>query len=299
MTDTQETLHIRPLTLEDAAWGVELLQSRGFNGCEFVFATLFMWRDFNRNRLVEFGDSLFFSSEDPVLTFSAPVKGDFKAGIEALSAYTRELGVDLQFYGSRENLVEELEATFPGRFEIIPSPPDFDYLYRTADLATLPGKAYHSKRNHIAGFSKKFPWQYEPITDENLAEVVEMAERWYSRREPLTEELQAERENLPVMLKNRELLHIKGGLIRVDDRVVAFTFGAPVSGVEFDVQVEKALVEYPGAYTVINREFASRELTEYTYINRENDVGLSGLQQAKRSYHPVALIEKFICVEKR
>lgn len=299
MIDTQEDLLIRPVTLEDASWAVELLQSRHFNGCEFAFSTLFMWRDYNRNAVVEIGDSLFFSSQDPVLTFSAPVKGDFRTGIERLSAYTRRQGVPLQLYGSRENLVDELEATFPDRFLITPSEPDFDYVYNTADLANLPGRPYHSKRNHIAAFSKRYNWQYEPIDDRNLDDVLAMAEEWYRLREPLTDELQAERDNLPAMLRHRHLLQVRGGLIRVEGRVAAFTFGTPVSAEEFDVQVEKALPQYGGAYAVINREFAARELGDFRYINRENDVGLDGLRRAKRSYHPVRLIEKFICVEKR
>lgn len=299
MIDTQEDLQIRPLTLQDADWAVEWLQGRRFNGCEFTFATLYMWRDFSANRLVQAGDSLFFASVDPVLTFSAPVKGDFRAGIERLSRYTREQGLSLRFYGSRHNLVDELERTFPGRFTVTPSEPDFDYLYCTADLAQLPGKAYHSKRNHIAAFSKKYDWQYEPIDDSNLDEVLAMAEEWYRLRRPLDEELQAERDNLPDILRHRQRLQVRGGLIRADGRVVAFTCGAPVSPEEFDVQIEKALPDYAEAYTVINREFAARELGDFLYINRENDVGLEGLRRAKRSYHPVRLIEKFICEENR
>ncbi len=65
-----------------------------------------------------------------------------------------------------------------------------------------------------------------------------------------------------------------GGLIRVDGKAVAFTFGSPINARTFDVQVEKALPDYGAAYTVINREFAAKELRGYRYINRENDLGL-------------------------
>ena len=89
---------------------------------------------------------------------------------------------------------------------------------------------------------------------------------------------------------------IVGGLIRVDEKAVAFTFGSPLCADTFDTLVEKALPQYAGAYAVINREFAARALGDYIYVNRENDVGSEGLRRAKRSYHPVMMVKKTLCV---
>lgn len=298
MIDLQERLQFQQISLEDAAWAVPLLQNSGLTGCEFSFSTLYMWRQYGRNSWARAGDTVFFRSDAPDMTFSPPVGGDFAEGVELLRRYARDQGAPLRLYGSAENLADRLERAFPGQFTMRLSEPDFDYIYSREALAALPGKKYHGKRGHVAAFSKRYEWQYEEIDDRNLPDVLEMAQAWYQSREPMNASLRAEQQSLGDVLRHREALDVRGGLIRVDGEVAAFTFGSPVSPHEFDIQVEKALPAYPGAYAVINKEFAARALDGFEWINRENDMGLEGLRKAKQSYHPARLIQKYICTER-
>lgn len=89
-----------------------------------------------------------------------------------------------------------------------------------------------------------------------------------------------------------EELELKGGLLRVNGEIVAFTMGEPISEDTFVVHIEKAFADVQGAYPMINQQFVEHECMNYKYVNREEDTGAEGLRKAKLSYRPVFLVEK-------
>ena len=95
-------------------------------------------------------------------------------------------------------------------------------------------------------------------------------------------------------LHNFEVLGLTGGILRVNGKIVAFTFGMPINHETFGVHVEKADTTIDGAYAMINYEFANRIPEQYIYINREEDLGIEGLRKAKLSYQPVTILEKYM-----
>jgi len=88
---------------------------------------------------------------------------------------------------------------------------------------------------------------------------------------------------------------MEGLVLTEKGRIIAMTLGSFLSENTFDVQFEKALEGYDGAYAVINREFARYLREKYPalqWLNREDDLGLEGLRKAKLSYCPHRLVEK-------
>lgn len=74
---------------------------------------------------------------------------------------------------------------------------------------------------------------------------------------------------------------------------VALTVG-DVVGDTLYVHIEKASRAFEGAYEAINALFAASFGDEVVYVNREEDLGLEGLRQAKEGYCPERMIHKFL-----
>ncbi|NLX80610.1 MAG: DUF2156 domain-containing protein, partial [Proteiniphilum sp.] len=83
-------------------------------------------------------------------------------------------------------------------------------------------------------------------------------------------------------------------IICVDGEIAAFTIGSQVTKDTFVVHIEKARTDIHGAYTIVNQQFVENELSDYTYVNREEDMGMENLRKAKLSYHPDILLEKSV-----
>lgn len=107
-----------------------------------------------------------------------------------------------------------------------------------------------------------------------------------------------ERRSMRYVLNHWSELDGHGGALLVGGKLVAFTFGAAVNHDTFDVCVEKADTEYDGAFAMINREFARSLPPRFVYVNREEDLGISGLRKAKLSYHPAILLHKYAIMVK-
>ena len=112
-------------------------------------------------------------------------------------------------------------------------------------------------------------------------------------------------------LDNFEALNLKGGLLRLDGEIVAFTIGEQINSDTFLVHIEKAFAHITGAYPAISQIFLQHQMKKpytpgeelntddvgFVYVNREDDTGDENLRKAKLQYHPVFLIEKYIVAE--
>ena len=285
-------LEFRKITLEDKPLLEKILKNSKEVSCENTFVNLFVWQDaYNTEIALKNGNLFIRYGENNSVSYRLPIGGNLEEGLKDIISLQNDLPT---FWNPINEAFSTLPKWFSDSYDIIPTRDGFDYIYKQSDLANLEGKKYHSKRNHISAFSKKYNWRYEKITPENIEKVIECSNTWYSQNaERLDSYALHEKEGLDLVFQNYDYLDATGGAIFIEDKAVAFTLGTPINNKVFDIFAEKALPDFATAYTVINNCFA-KELSGYKYINREDDMGLDGLRRAKLSYRPAVILEKYL-----
>ncbi|MBE6773485.1 MAG: DUF2156 domain-containing protein [Ruminococcaceae bacterium] len=289
-------IDFRTPVIGDRDWIRKRTAEMGCPSCEYTFGNIFSYTAKMDIKVAEIYGCLVTRCifGDSVLYCYPMGNGDRKKAVEELVQDGLGSGKDFVFFGLTRDFAEELESFYPGRFNIEFDRDGSDYLYYSEDLINLSGKKYQPKRNHISYFEKNYNWEYEVITNDNIPECIDMNSRWIETAlAEFREDLEYEFEIIKLAFANYDALGLKGGLIRVDGEVIAFTVGEEMNENTFCVHFEKAFSSYRGAYPIINREFCKRELSSYKYIDREDDVGAENLRKAKLSYHPAIIREEY------
>ncbi|MDR1390009.1 MAG: phosphatidylglycerol lysyltransferase domain-containing protein [Treponema sp.] len=167
---------------------------------------------------------------------------------------------------------------------------NFDYLYLRTDLADLPGKKYHKKRNLTSQFHSSYPnWEARPLTADLVPAALDILAKWREQKGFDGDFLAASE-----ALQRYKGLYQKGMVYFVEGRPAAWCLGERLArGRMFAVHFEKALEEFKGIYQFINQHFAASLPAYHIYINREQDLGDEGLRQAKLTYRPCGFVRKF------
>lgn len=177
---------------------------------------------------------------------------------------------------------------------IEPLPDHADYVYATEDLIHLAGRKFHAKKNHINRFNKQYDYEYQRLNPDLVNACIHVLKRWCNWKEcdksPI---MRAEFEAVHEALLHYRQLELDGGAILVDNSVVAFALGEMLNRETAVVHAEKVDPNIRELFAVINQQFCANAYAHVPYMNREQDLGIAGLRRAKRSYHPVRMIEKF------
>jgi hypothetical protein len=257
---------------------------------------LYSWQFLTRGSFAIIADTpvIRFMLESARVVYLVPVTSEHRKWIvEQLLREAAERGEPLRLFGVFPSLAGWLDEDFPGRFHYRVNRDHFDYIYARQDLVDLKGKHLQSKRNHVNKFRRTYPYEYVPLAAGLVPQCLALEEEWCRQHGCAeSESLLNERKALTLALQHAGELQLLGGAIRVAGKMVAFAYGAPITDDTFGIHIEKADSSVDGAYNIINQELARRVPEQYTYINREEDLGLPGLRKAKLSYRPRFLLEK-------
>jgi hypothetical protein len=186
-----------------------------------------------------------------------------------------------------------MQETSPGLC-IVPDRKHFEYVYLASDLADLPGRSYLTIRHQINKFRKNCTHSVESLSADNRQEVKRFLIEWCEWKGCEGDPVMAnEKEATFFAVDHYEVLGLIGLVVRVDGAIGAVSLFERLNEDTALVHFEKGLPECEGIYKVINNETAKVLRGSFQFINRESDLGLKGLQEAKMRYHPHHMVEVY------
>jgi uncharacterized protein len=257
---------------------------------EMTFANLFLFRRSHGYRVTRVAGSTVvlgrgYSGGE---YFLPPLEGETNEALRVL------LEKGLTLYGGDETFAERW---LRGEgIAVMEDRDTSDYIYLRDELATLPGRKFHNKRNRIAYFASRQEYEVEIFSHERLPGCLELLEEWTRVRSAsagpspsFVQEVAAAREGLELA----EILGLKGVVVLVAGRVKAFALGEELNLDTSVCHFEKADPFLEGLSQLVDREFNRLLFTEYLWVNKEQDLGEQGIRASKLSYHPAGLVRKF------
>lgn len=292
-------LNFKNVELTDKEWIDQLLSFSQFQGTEYCFTSLFIWAKIYNTTISRYKDMLIVRSiieNGAQYLFPAGNYSDeeLREVISLMDEDSADLGMTGYLGSIDEASVGRMNRVFPGKYRFSQLRFTADYIYLASDLINLPGKNFQAKRNHLNRFKAMEGWKYEAIDKSNLDECLAMTDEWCKvnyciHNLSMQDEACATRK----AIRNFEQLRLKGGLIRMNGKVIAYSIGEQLNNDTFIVHIEKAFSEYNGIYQAINHDFIEHEASDMKFVNREDDANEESLRKAKLSYNPVYLLEKY------
>lgn len=308
-------LSFKPIALESRSEILRFLHNDHFSIADISFGNLYIWKHARAISYAICGDSLIIQTrqthkegQNPYFFF--PIAGDEFSKLEALKtleSYARENGFPLHFERIETRNLPLLRQAFPA-ISIEPTPDRFDYVYSIEELIALSGRKFHKKKNHLNSFLQRYEWEIEPITQANASELAQVARIWLDSNPAKNDDLELEYLGICAALESFDKLGLQGIAVRAREKlalgsgnidpaesvlpIIAFSFGEVISDEMAVIHIEKAAPNIIGAYQIINQQLLARCFSSLRYANREEDLGIAGLRQAKRGYNPIFMVEK-------
>ena len=183
---------------------------------------------------------------------------------------------------------EQLEENHSGLI-LMEDRDNADYLYDRQELVNLTGQSLHKKLVHALHFAEDHPNRVLiPSQQAKTADMVVILDEWSAGR-ALVEDYAA----TLLAIEHRNELGLLGAVLYADDKPVAFTLGESDGDTRFIIHFEKAIPGPRGVYQYINRAFAASLPETVVEVNREQDLGILGLRQAKLTYKPSGFVWKY------
>ncbi len=284
----------KPVRLEDRDFFVALYEQYPQVHSDNTFTNMACWNHYAHYSYAQVNGSVIIASTiDGITRFRPPIGPRDPALMDDLIRLGKEVSDCTPLVLIDGQTAEWMQAS-SGQGDIVPDRDHFEYVYRTRDLAELPNGLFHSTRRQLNKFRKSFAYTVEPISSANSREVNEFLSQWCEWKLCEGDEvLENEKDAVMFAVDHFDALKLSGLLIRVEGKIAAMSIFERLNADTALVHFEKGLDGYEGIYKAINAETAAVLAGDFEYINRESDMGVAGLREAKTRYHPHHMVEVY------
>ncbi|MFX1327527.1 MAG: DUF2156 domain-containing protein [Promethearchaeota archaeon] len=302
----------KPIEITDKSLFDEFFSKYPPENSEFTFTNLFMWRNYYNFLLLTFKEHLILFSYDYLKNRREPIKKDSKDYIyffPPIGPHPDKIIIELfedlrniEVHRVPEEIcvnLKESEKFFKLNLDCLEDRNNWDYVYNKEEILNLVGNKYRQNRRWLQKFLDKYSYDFKLLTGNLIEKCKELQLEWCIMKACTEDEsLEAEQNAIYEALNNFDALGFKGGIVCVDDKCAAYTFGEMLNERTLVIHIEKAHMEYEGSYQAINNFFLKSCCIDSIYVNREQDLGIEGLRRAKESYKPIKMIKKSIIYQK-
>lgn len=262
--------------------------------CDISLGIKYMWREDFVIDYAIVNDTLIMMETTPEYSgaFYYPIGADVEGALVAIEEYAKTKNQPLTFCCLDNFTASELSR----RYHLVCITNDrnwSDYIYDAEKFKTYSGKKFSGQRNHVNKFKRLYPnYKFKVIEKGDFPKIKEFLDEFSTKNEFMAWTEEIEQRKVFDLVENMFELGQVGGLIEVDDKVVAFSVGERVNDTLI-VHIEKGLKNYEGVYPTMAQEFAKAFANDgVKLINREEDCGDEGLRISKLQYQPVEVKEK-------
>lgn len=276
------------------------IQVFGFcEGSEYCFANLYAWRLDDRLEIYTHEHFILikgvYKGKTYFLTPIVDGENNFSLALKYIYDYCNQAKTSFILYGVSEkmkdyitNLTSDLIPYYDRDLS--------EYVYQAKDLIQLSGKKYHAKRNFVTRFLRQYDYEFRAFEDKDKNELIHNLKIWDTKRYN-----DYELDAISNVLDHLFDLNAHCDILRVDNQIVGFTIWATcIQNPQFAyVLFEKANIMFEGIFPTINYLCANKYFQNFSYINRQEDMGITNLRKSKLSYHPNHLAHKYSFISKR
>lgn len=154
--------------------------------------------------------------------------GKADKALEAIRQDALENNRKLEFCFVTEEQKEVLDAVYGNILEYKKDDGDSDYIYGQQELATLSGRAYHKKKNHLSKFKRTYNnIRYSEIGAGNIEDAVIIEDNWYKEHTKDGDaSINMEYSAIKEALLHFDDLALTGGILYVNDVPAAMTIAS-------------------------------------------------------------------------